>query len=217
MITQYRCDSSPLAAGPKRDVRGFLIVGARPARTGILEYRRPDGSVTRELRRDSDVFDPASLATFDGAPVTIGHQGDVTPANVKALEVGICGTARADGKFVSAVLSIRDAEAIRRIEAGELIELSAGYSVDLDPTPGVFEGQRYDAVQRRITINHVSLLKRGEGRSGSDVKLRLDSNAAGHASALDAARNARRGDSLATAHVGLTLSQARARRANGGR
>lgn len=212
MTTQYRCDSSPLVAGPKRDVRGFLIVGARPARAGILEYKRADGSVTRELRRDADVFDPASLATFDGAPVTIGHQGDVTPANVRTLEVGICGTARRDGKYVSAVLSIRDAEAIRRIESGELIELSAGYSVDLDQTPGVFEGQRYDAVQRRITINHVSLLKRGEGRSGGDVKLRLDSIA----SALDAARNARH-DSRSLAHVAMTLSQARAQRANAAR
>jgi hypothetical protein len=56
-----------------------------------------------------------------------------------------------------------------------LREISLGYSVELDPTPGVWQGQRYDAVQRRLVTNHVALGPEGWGRCGSEVGLRLDS------------------------------------------
>lgn len=178
MATERRHDASGLGKA-RRDARGFLVVPARPARTGVLTYRRADGTTQRELRLDADVFSPESLATYEGAPVTVGHQGTVTPANARSLEVGVvAGSARRDGAFVAAELSIRDDATIARIESGELVELSAGYSVDLDPTPGVHEGERYDAIQRRVVINHVALLGRGQGRSGADVRLRLDADSA---------------------------------------
>lgn len=178
MSTETRYDASGLGKA-RRDARGFLVVPARPARTGILTYRRADGTTVRELRRDVDVFAPESLETYQGASVVIGHQGDVTPANVKALEVGVVtSAARQDGSFVAAELSIRDAAAIARVESGELVELSAGYAVEIDPTPGEHEGQRYDQVQKSIRVNHVALLASGQGRSGSDVRLRMDAHSA---------------------------------------
>ena len=54
-------------------------------------------------------------------------------------------------------------DAIRQVEDGSLQELSCGYSVDIDPTPGVWEGQKYDTRQLNHEYNHVALLPKGSG------------------------------------------------------
>ncbi len=51
-------------------------------------------------------------------------------------------------------------------------QLSAGYTCVYDWTAGVFNGKRYDAVQRRIRGNHLALVH--QGRMGPDVAV-LDS------------------------------------------
>jgi len=48
-------------------------------------------------------------------------------------------------------------------------ELSMGYSCDYDLTPGTYNGQKYDAVQKNIYGNHLALVQ--EGRMGHDVRL----------------------------------------------
>jgi len=56
---------------------------------------------------------------------------------------------------------------------GGKVQTSCGYECDLDETPGVYEGQRYDAIQRNIRANHVAIVE--SGRAGSEVKIRMDS------------------------------------------
>jgi hypothetical protein len=51
-------------------------------------------------------------------------------------------------------------------------ELSIGYRCLYDLTPGVYNGQQYDAVQREIRGNHLALVE--EGRAGPEVAV-LDS------------------------------------------
>jgi uncharacterized protein len=53
-----------------------------------------------------------------------------------------------------------------------------GYEVREDHTPGTWNGQAYDLVQRDIRYNHVALLPPGSGRAGRECALRLDSTAA---------------------------------------
>lgn len=60
------------------------------------------------------------------------------------------------------------------IDLGERADVSAGYAARLDFTPGVFEGEAYDCVQREIRFNHVALCPQGRGRSGPEVGVRLD-------------------------------------------
>jgi hypothetical protein len=64
---------------------------------------------------------------------------------------------------------------LKPLRAGERKEISLGYTCQLDPTPGIFKGQAYDAVQKNIEINHVALGPKGWGRAGADCAIRNDS------------------------------------------
>lgn len=161
----------------KRTPQGGLRVDANLTRTGIFEYRNPDGSVRREYRPQEEVFSQDALDSFRGVPVTVGHPGAVTADNWREHSVGHVGdSVRADGNFARAEVIVQDAATVKSIERGDLAELSCGYDVDIDPTAGDFEGQRYDCIQRNMRGNHVALLPVGRGRAGNEVALRLDSN-----------------------------------------
>lgn len=160
-----------------------MRVPANLTRTGIFIYTRPDGTKVRELRPAEEVFAQDSLETLSGAPVTDLHPGKpVRPSNWRNVSVGHVGEeVKQDGKFVAAKLMVQAADTIAKIEKLDddpeaLRELSCGYSCRLDNTPGEFEGERYDAVQRNIRYNHVALGPSGWGRAGGQVALRLDSN-----------------------------------------
>jgi len=180
-------------AGPTRGVRptpqGGLCVEAAVARTGVLEYS--DGTRTwREYRPEEEVFAADSLATLRGATVTNEHPEKlVTPDTFTAVSRGHAdGAVRKDGNLVVTDLMVQDAELCRLVLAGERREVSCGYTCEVEHVPGVTpEGERYDAIQRRIRHNHVALLAPGEGRSGPEVSLRMD-GAAVHVRRIDAAK-----------------------------
>lgn len=159
---------------------GALRVPARLSRVGVQEYRKADGSVERAYRPAEEVGKADSVATFDLVPLVnehpYQHGGVVDAKNFKELTVGVVGSPVYKDGFVEAMLSVNDAAAVAAVEAGKL-ELSAGYFVDRDETPGITaDGQPYDFVQRNIRGNHVALV--WKGRAGSDVRIQLDSAAA---------------------------------------
>lgn len=156
---------------------GGLRVPARIARTGVLEYRLGDGSVRRELRLPEEVFAADSVDTLRGAPVTdlAHHRGLIDIRTWKDATLGHVESIRQDGKYLSADLIVNDASAIVDLENGRLHDISCGYRCRLDFEPGIWNGERYDAIQRNIRCNHVAILPRGRGRSGTDVSVRLDS------------------------------------------
>ncbi|MBP2238096.1 hypothetical protein J2Z31_004623 [Sinorhizobium kostiense] len=94
----------------------------------------------------------------------------VTADNWKALAVGSIGDEIArDGEFVRVPLIVMDAAVIAEIEGGKR-ELSAGYSCDLAWEPGTTpEGEKYDAIQKDIRINHVAIVQCG--RAGSEAHI----------------------------------------------
>jgi hypothetical protein len=158
--------------------QGFIRAPAYLTRAGVLDYRRPDGTVVRELRPPTEVFAPASLATLSAAPLTDLHPSEmVSPANVRKLAIGhVSDDVRQDGQHVAANVTVQDAAAIAAVEAGQRRELSCGYTCELDETPGTYNGQPYDAVQRRIRYNHVGIGPKNWGRAGSSVALRIDAD-----------------------------------------
>lgn len=172
----FRFDNTTLSA-PFITKSGFLRCDSFPTRTGVLVYKNADGSERRELRHPDDVFNEDSLASLAGAPVTEGHQGLVSPATVRSLRVGaVVGEPTRSGKMVRARLQIDDERLIKAVRDDKAYtELSCGYRCNYDPTPGVYEGQRYDGRQTGITYDHVALCKPGTARAGAECAMRLDS------------------------------------------
>lgn len=139
---------------------------------GIFEYSNPDGSVRRELRLPEDVFSPESLKSFKSKPIVITHDaGLIDKDNVSENQIGtILSEGERSGDDVRAEIIIHDTDAMK--DSGYK-ELSLGYNLDLDETPGEWNGQRYDAVQKNIRINHLALVR--EARAGEQARLNMDS------------------------------------------
>lgn len=174
MLTVRRFDRGELSK-PTKLANGWLRVDGYITRAGIFSYRSPDGKVRKELRAASQVLTTDSLGTFSLVPLTMGHPptGLLDVTNTKSYQVGTVERPEADGTRARASILVTDSSAIEALESGALAELSCGYLCDLDETPGVFEGERYDAVQTNVRGNHVALV--GKGRAGPDVKVRMDS------------------------------------------
>lgn len=169
-----RYDFSPITKSEITD-EGYLRVWSRTARTGVQVYHRADGRTVREYRPPEEVGNPESLATFGMKAVTWGHPPVLLDAdNTKEYQIGHNGSqVRFTDGFVEVAHIITDAESIKKIQRGDAVEVSPGYRVDADDTPGVTpQGEPYDVVQRNIRVNHVAVVPRG--RSGPEVRLLLD-------------------------------------------
>ena len=201
----HRFDVAQLG-NAERTPQGFLRIPAYLTRVGVLEYRRADGTVVRELRPRDEVFRAQSLATLSAAPVTDLHPtAMVSPANVRELSIGhVSDHVKADGHRVAAHVTIQEANAIAAVETGKRRELSCGYACRIDATPGEYEGERYDQVQRDITYNHVAIGPANWGRAGRDIALRLDSAAT---DGVDDAGDVFRLDSADGISVAITASR----------
>ena len=151
---------------------GFLRDKPVLTSTGIFEYSNPDGSIRRELRLPEDVFDPESLKSYKGAPICISHDaGLIDKDNVAKNQIGtVLSEGERKGNDVVADIIIHDTDAMK--DAG-FKELSLGYNLDLDETPGEWHGEKYDARQKNIRINHLALVR--DARAGEQARLNLDS------------------------------------------
>ncbi len=175
MTAVWRYDGAELRLDTaKRLDNGWLRVDAAIGKVGVLEYRNADGSVRREYRPPEEVFATDALESFEMVPVTNEHPPvRLDATNTRTFAVGHVGnTLRREGDLIVAPLLITDARAIEEIQSGKR-QLSPGYLVEYDATPGEGPHGRYDGVQRRIRGNHVAHLHLG--RQGSEVALRMDS------------------------------------------
>jgi hypothetical protein len=172
-MKSQRFDMGELQAPVKRE-DGTIRADARLTRSGVFLYRNSDGSLRREFRPPSEVFDAASLESLRMVPVTMDHpRFAVDASNARKFAVGTTGQdVRQDGSYVRSTIAVNDQASITQMEAGKN-QLSCGYHCTLDFTEGVTEdGERYDAIQRGIVYNHVAIVDRG--RAGPDVNARID-------------------------------------------
>lgn len=154
---------------------GFLICEGVPiTRAGDLLYNpgetpvTPGRGATVISRTVEDIHDPATIASFEGKPVTINHPDDfVTPENWRELAVGIVqnvrpGEGEDDDKLLADLL-ITDREAIAAVKLKRLREVSCGYEAEyVEEAPG--RGR-----QEGIIGNHVALVT--SGRCGSECAI----------------------------------------------
>lgn len=166
---EQRFDSIPLS-DTYFTPEGYLIDNPILTRVGIFEYHNPDGTIRRELRLPEEVFAAESLASYKGKPVILTHEaGLVDVDNVQQEHIGtILSEGVQDGENVRAQIVIHDAESL----SSGLRELSLGYTQTPEETPGIWNGQRYDAIQRDIRINHLALVQKA--RAGEQARLNID-------------------------------------------
>jgi len=170
----FRYDFAPITGSETTD-EGYLRVWCRAARSGTQLYRKPDGSQIREYRPPEEVSKPESLSTFGMKPVTWTHPPKLLDStNASEYQKGFSGSqVRYSDGFVEVALMVTDNDTIKRIKQNQAKEVSAGYKVDFDPTPGITkDGEEYSGIQRNIRVNHIAIVPRG--RAGPEVRLLLD-------------------------------------------
>lgn len=181
-----RYDSGRLAKAGTSPTGGARVV-ANVARTGIQLYKMTDGTTRREYRSPAEVFSPATLASYVGTVLTIGHPpAGVTPANYQKEAAGnVIAPTRVKGddghEYIAALCDVNRADAIEKVDRGELSELSSGYRCDWDATPGTVPvgeaqaGEHFDGSQRNIIANHNAMLPEGRARAGRGARFQTDS------------------------------------------
>ncbi len=175
MIREYaRSDVIRIDSADRKDTyyseEGYLYDDPIVGRIGIQIYHNPDGSERKEYRPAEEVFAPEAMESAKGKPVIITHDaGYVNKDNAPDEEIGTIIDVHRDGDYLRAHIVIHDTDAMK--DSG-LKELSLGYNLEADDTPGEYNGEHYDMVQRNIRINHLALV--GEARAGDKARLNID-------------------------------------------
>lgn len=175
---EKRIDFMEVLRPPERMPNGWLKCDGVFTRTGVFEYPNADGTVRREYRPPEEVFKPDSMASFGMRPVTDDHPPEfLTSENTDTYSCGMTGeTVRRVGDQMVGTLLVTKGTLRKKMEAGDQVQLSNGYTLDLDWTPGVTpDGEKYDAVQRNIEGNHLAVVK--YARAGPEARVRMDSRA----------------------------------------
>jgi len=149
---------------------GSLVASVRAARVGIQDYLgsevgKPEMSVVKVYRPETEVFNKDTLKSFLSIPVTNDHPPEaVTTDNFTKYSRGHTGEEWArDGEFMRVSMMVRDADTIKAISNGKR-QLSCGYSCDLKWEAGTTaDGIKYDAVQTNIRGNHLAIVDFARG------------------------------------------------------
>lgn len=169
MLAYYGTDISP---NQTETQEGFLICRNVPiARTGTQDYLarelQLDGDPERAIlvnRLPEDVFETATLASFEGKPVTDGHPPEnVSPENYAAYAKGHVQNVRKQGDYIVADLYVNDAALASDIKNAVKREVSCGYLCNYEP-----DGTGYK--QTHIRGNHVAVVPKG--RAGATVAIK---------------------------------------------
>ena len=162
----------------KHDLNGWYEIADNPlSKSGVFEYLgasisapEPD-RIYRVYRPESELSDPACINSFKLLPWVVDHdmlgEGEL-PAEKKGVE-GIVGqdVYYQDG-YLKGNIKVFSDRLAELIQSG-MKELSLGYKCVYEFEPGSFEGQPFDAIQRKIRGNHLATVE--EGRMGRDVSV----------------------------------------------
>jgi hypothetical protein len=162
----------------KYDLNGWFEVPNNPiSKEGIFPYSgaqvgAPDAErIYRVYRPAEELGHEEALASFRLLPIIDDHTmlGEgFTPADEAGVSGVIGENVRFENGTLLANLKIYDGALAQKIKSGKT-ELSCGYRCVYDFTPGFWNGQPYDAVQRQIRGNHLALVD--EGRMGPGVRV----------------------------------------------
>lgn len=202
-MSEQFTDRTELPAKVETLSSGAIRVRANVTRTGLFLYPNRKGA-ERQYRPPEEVFAVESLESLRDIPVTVAHpkESEVNPENAKDVIVGHVGGAGAPegDRFVRAPVVVWDPDVAPLVLRGG--DVSLGYSATLDMTSGVTpDGEEFDAIQRNIRYNHLSLLLPGEGRAGPEVRILLDSEDADRTVAMKVLINGKEVEKGSAEHV----------------
>lgn len=165
--------SGEALAPPVRLPNGSWRLQGYATRAGVFKYFNPDGTERLEFRPPEEV--EKSAAGLTHCVVTHRHppEGYVTPATAGKHGRGLVLESKWDAasQRVPVDTVVTDQRLLDALSAGEQ-ELSAGYSANVEPRAGEWEGQRYTHVQTDIQYNHLAVVP--SGRAGPECAMRLD-------------------------------------------
>lgn len=158
------------------DLNGWLEVKDNPiSKVGVFDYLGfeigapiPE-KIYKVYRPQEELASTETINSFKLMPFVDEHEmlgKDGTPAETKGIQGVIGERVYFEYPYLRGNIKILSNSALNQIEGGK-IELSPGYRCVYDFTPGEFNGERYDAIQRHIRANHLALVD--EGRTGADV------------------------------------------------
>ena len=177
---------APTALGRTRSItpEGYLLCeGVAIGRIGtqtytVAELHNPDPNATQYVpdadgrfiveRLPEEVFDPESMASFEGKDITVQHPNEfVTPESWSKDSVGHMQNIRrgtgADDDLLVADFLIKAPDAIAYVNR-DLPEVSCGYNSEYEQVaPGRL-------IQRNITGNHGALVDRGRAGPRCAIK-----------------------------------------------
>lgn len=164
-----------------RNDNGILQARVNLSRVGVFPYVYSDGRIVKEAKLPDQLFSPQTIESANGAVITDQHPqiktdsdtGLIDNSNYQLLSKGNVYNVRQDSEFLAGVEKIYDAELVKKITNGEQVQVSIGFTADIDWTPGEYNGEKYDCVQKNIRINHVAHVD--EGRAGETCRVLLDS------------------------------------------
>ncbi|MCC8381083.1 DUF2213 domain-containing protein [Xenorhabdus sp. PB30.3] len=158
------------------DLNGWLEVKDNPiSKVGVFDYLGSEigapvaDQIYKVLRPQEELENIATINSFKLMPFVDEHEmlgKEATPAERKGIEGVIGESVYFDYPYLKGNIKILSNSALSQIASGK-IELSPGYRCRYDFTPGTFDGEHYDAIQRDIRANHLALV--AEGRTGPDV------------------------------------------------
>lgn len=161
------------------DINGYVTYYDVPmTKAGVFPYLgktisselEPD-KVYNVLRPIEELTRPETLRSLESIPFVIDHTmiGEgFTPPEDKGIEGTTLKNVKVKGDLISNDLTAYTDRCKRAIENGKR-DLSMGYRCRYELTPGEYQGQHYDAVQRDIIFNHIALVD--EGRMGAECRI----------------------------------------------
>lgn len=117
---------------------------------------------------------------WNGRPITLGHpKVDDSPVSANSpnilqqfaighmfnTQLDMTGTKLKSEAWIDLqranAIGQNGRELLRRLESGEMVEVSTGLFMQLDPSPGSWDGQPFNAIWRNIVPDHLAMLDAG--------------------------------------------------------
>lgn len=159
------------------DENGYIPVRNRLlSKAGVFPYlgssigASEPNRIYMVYRPESELSNEETINSFKLLPLIDDHEmlgTDATPAEKKGVQ-GTTGEEIYYDKGLYGNLKVFS-ESLKNLIEGGKKELSLGYKCKYIFESGVFEGQKYDAIQTNLRGNHIALVD--EGRMGKEVSV----------------------------------------------